>query len=32
MAAYGLPHCLRITVGREDDNQLVVQRLREFLA
>ena len=32
MAAYGLPHCLRITVGREGDNQIVVERLREFLA
>jgi histidinol-phosphate aminotransferase len=32
MAAYGLPHCLRITVGRERENQLVVERLREFLA
>jgi histidinol-phosphate aminotransferase len=32
MAAYGLPHCLRITVGREGENQMVVDCLREFLA
>jgi len=31
MAAYGLPHCLRITIGREQENQMVVERLREFL-
>jgi histidinol-phosphate aminotransferase len=32
MAAYGLPQCLRISVGREAENQAVVERLREFLA
>jgi histidinol-phosphate aminotransferase len=32
MAAYDLPHCLRITVGREGDNRLLVERLREFMA
>jgi len=32
MAAYGLPHCLRISVGREAENQAVVERLREFVA
>ena len=32
MAAYGLPHCLRISVGREDENRAVVERLREFVA
>jgi histidinol-phosphate aminotransferase len=32
MAAYGLPHCLRITVGRESDNRMLVERLREFMA
>jgi len=32
MAAYGLPHCLRISVGREPENQAVVERLREFVA
>jgi histidinol-phosphate aminotransferase len=31
MAAYGLPHCLRISVGREAENQAVVERLREFV-
>lgn len=32
MAAYGLPQCLRISVGREAENQAVVERLREFMA
>jgi histidinol-phosphate aminotransferase len=32
MAAYGLPQCLRITVGREAENRAVVDRLREFVA
>ena len=32
MAAYGLPHCLRITVGREADNRMLLERLREFMA
>jgi len=32
MAAYGLPHCLRISVGREAENQAVIARLREFVA
>jgi histidinol-phosphate aminotransferase len=32
MAAYGLPQCLRISVGREDENRAVVDRLREFVA
>jgi histidinol-phosphate aminotransferase len=32
MAAYGLPHCLRISVGRETENKTVVERLREFVA
>jgi histidinol-phosphate aminotransferase len=32
MAAYGLPQCLRITVGREEENRAVVERLREFVA
>jgi histidinol-phosphate aminotransferase len=31
MAAYGLPDCLRITVGLEEDNQAVVAALREFM-
>ena len=29
--AYGLSHCLRLTVGREDANRRVVDALREFL-
>jgi histidinol-phosphate aminotransferase len=32
MAAYGLPQCLRISVGREDENRAVIERLREFVA
>jgi histidinol-phosphate aminotransferase len=31
MAAYGLPQCLRISVGHEAENQAVVARLREFV-
>jgi histidinol-phosphate aminotransferase len=32
MAAYGLPHCLRITVGREQENRAVAECLLEFVA
>jgi histidinol-phosphate aminotransferase len=32
MGGYGLPDALRITVGRDDENQLLVDALREFLA
>lgn len=32
MAAYSLPHCLRITIGREGENQAVVESLRGFMA
>jgi histidinol-phosphate aminotransferase len=32
MAAYGLPHCLRISVGLEDENRAVVAALSEFVA
>ena len=32
MTAYGLPECLRISVGLEDENRAVVEALREFLA
>jgi len=32
MAAYGLPHCVRISVGREDENRAVVEGLGEFAA
>jgi len=31
VAAYGLPHCLRLTVGSEEANRRVVDTLREFL-
>jgi histidinol-phosphate aminotransferase len=32
MAAYGLPDCLRITIGLEEDNLAVVQALTTFLS
>jgi histidinol-phosphate aminotransferase len=32
MAAYGLPDCLRLSVGLEDDNRAAVAALREFVA
>jgi histidinol-phosphate aminotransferase len=32
MAAYGLPHCLRLSVGLEGDNRRVVDALKEFMA
>jgi histidinol-phosphate aminotransferase len=32
MGAYGLPDCLRMSVGLEDHNRLVVAALRDFLA
>ena len=31
VAGYGLPHCLRLTVGTEDANRRVVAALGEFL-
>jgi histidinol-phosphate aminotransferase len=31
MAAYGLPHCLRLSIGLETENRAVVAALREFL-
>jgi len=30
VAAYGLPHCLRLTVGTEEANRKVVAALSEF--
>jgi histidinol-phosphate aminotransferase len=32
MAAYGLPHCLRLSVGLEPDNRAALDALREFMA
>ena len=32
MDAYGLPNCLRLTIGGEDANRAVVKALAEFLA
>jgi histidinol-phosphate aminotransferase len=32
VANYGLPHCLRLTVGSEDANRRVAQALDEFMA
>jgi histidinol-phosphate aminotransferase len=32
MTAYGLPHCLRLTVGTEDANRKVVEALGQFVA
>jgi histidinol-phosphate aminotransferase len=32
MGAYGLGDCLRITVGRDDENAAVVEALKEFIA
>jgi histidinol-phosphate aminotransferase len=32
MEAYGLPHCLRLTVGAEEPNRMVVDALRDFMA
>jgi histidinol-phosphate aminotransferase len=31
VAAYGLPNCLRMTIGTEDDNRKVVAALAEFM-
>ncbi|WOJ88826.1 histidinol-phosphate transaminase [Methylocapsa polymorpha] len=31
VGAYGLPHCLRLTVGSEEANRLVVAGLRDFI-
>ena len=32
VASYGLPDCLRLTVGPEEANRLVVQALADFMA
>lgn len=31
MASYGLPKCLRITIGLEEDNEAVIKELKGFL-
>ena len=31
MEAYGLPHCLRMTIGDEEANRAVVSALSDFL-
>ena len=31
VGAYGLPHCLRLTVGTEEANRLVVEALEDFV-
>jgi histidinol-phosphate aminotransferase len=31
LRAFGLPHCLRITVGTEDQNRILVEALKEAL-
>ena len=32
MDAYGLPHCLRISIGLEEENRRVVEALGDFVA
>ncbi len=32
MAGYGLPHCLRVTVGTEEETRAVAEGLAEFMA
>lgn len=32
VTGYGLPQCLRITVGREDENKALVGHLKDFMA
>lgn len=32
VAAYGLPHCLRITIGTEEENLRLIETLRAFMA
>jgi len=31
VASYGLPHCLRLSIGLDEANQLVIDSLREFV-
>jgi histidinol-phosphate aminotransferase len=32
VAAYGLPECLRMTIGTEEQNRLAVSLLQKFMA
>lgn len=32
MGGYGLPECLRITIGREDENHAVIEAVSEFVS
>jgi len=32
VSGYGLPDCLRITVGTEDDNKAVIEALKDFIS
>ena len=32
VASYGLPDCLRMTIGTEEQNRLVVSLLQKFMA
>ncbi len=32
VASYGLPDCLRMTVGTEDENRLAVSLIQKFMA
>jgi histidinol-phosphate aminotransferase len=32
VASYGLPDCLRMTVGTEEQNRLAVSLLQQFMA
>jgi len=32
MEAYGLPNCLRMTIGTEEQNRLAVSLIQKFMA
>ncbi len=32
LKAFGLPHCLRITIGTEEENEILVEKLRNVLS
>ena len=32
VGAYGLPNCLRMTIGTEEENRLAVSLLQKFMA